>query len=156
MATLQKIKLFATQCGKARSPTRSPRTSPMVQFRRRKTTLRMLLNRNTGSQSPPRRRNSLIQKNHLIGALEEKKKEKHKELMRRNSLKELFVSSPPKEEAKEEIPRRELDSVGTVVGLGGPVIWSNGPGSPKPVWRGFRLRILLKRGWRPGLDTVFE
>ncbi|XP_028768287.1 uncharacterized protein LOC114725888 [Neltuma alba] len=155
MATLQKFKLLATQCGMTRSPTRSPRTSPMVQFRRRKITLRMLLNRNTGRQSP-RRRNSPIEKSLLFGVSEVKKKEKRKELMRRHSLKELFVSSPPKEETREDIPIRVSDSVGTVVGLGGPVIWSNGPGSPKSVWRGFRIRLLLKRGWRPGLDTVFE
>ncbi|XP_054824370.1 uncharacterized protein LOC129322231 [Prosopis cineraria] len=155
MATLQKFKLLATHCGMARSPTRSPRASPMVQFRRRKTTLRMLLNRNMGRQSP-RRRNSPIQQNHLFGVPEERKKEKRKELMRRNSLKELFVSSPPKEEANTEIPTRRLDSVGTVVGIGGPVVWSNGPGSPKPVWRGFRIRSLLKKGWHPGLQPISE
>lgn len=84
-------------------------------------------------------------------------KEKGKDLMRRHSLKELFMSSPPEEETSEESPTiREFDCDGNAVALGGSVIWSNEPGSPKPVRRGFRFRSLLKKAWRPGLDTIPE
>ncbi|KAF7827772.1 uncharacterized protein G2W53_018936 [Senna tora] len=155
MATLQKFKLLASRCGAAptQSPTRSPRTSPMVQLRRRKTTLRMLL-----SSRSPRRRDPPIQLKHLLNSSQKKtkkKKKKGEDFTERHSLKELFVSSPPEEESKKEIPMREMDSVRNVA-LGGSVIWSNEPGSPKPVWRVFRFRSLLKKSRRPALESISE
>ncbi|KAI6677084.1 hypothetical protein NL676_037880 [Syzygium grande] len=50
MATLQKFKLFAAQCGVALSPTCSPRASPVAQLCRQSqnTTLRMLFTRGRG------------------------------------------------------------------------------------------------------------
>ncbi|KAF5727740.1 hypothetical protein HS088_TW22G01437 [Tripterygium wilfordii] len=45
---------MATQCGVASSPKRSPRTSPLVQLHRRKTTLRMLLSRGRSPPGPSR------------------------------------------------------------------------------------------------------
>ncbi|KAM1402224.1 hypothetical protein ACFX2I_010999 [Malus domestica] len=53
MGTLQKFKLLATQCGVAQSPTRSPRTSPLIRFRRRKPTLLMLLTRSSSRRREP-------------------------------------------------------------------------------------------------------
>ncbi|XP_019427083.1 PREDICTED: uncharacterized protein LOC109335403 [Lupinus angustifolius] len=129
MATLQKFKLFATPCGVAQSPTQSPRTSPLVQFRRHKTTLQSLLWLNRSS----RRRDSPLLQEHSS----EKKG--------RNSLKELFVSSPPREEVEEKL---HVTSSTTVLG-------SVAVGNPG--WMGFRYRSLLKRkAWRPLLLTIHE
>ncbi|KAI9120163.1 hypothetical protein K1719_008811 [Acacia pycnantha] len=156
MATLQKFKLLAMQCGVVQSPTRSPRTSPLVQFQRRKTSLRMLLCRSTSSRAP-RRKESTIQLKHVLDSSEEE--ENGKDLMRRNSLKELFGSSLPNEEQEcqrqigeisdsEKLASRELRSVGV-----GSV---NGLGSPKPGWMRFRYRSLLRKSWRPALVTIPE
>ncbi|KAI4313892.1 hypothetical protein L6164_026838 [Bauhinia variegata] len=169
MATLQKFKLFATHCGVAPSPTRSPRTSPLVQLPRRKNTLRMLFSRST-SLRLPRRRDSPLQLKHLLDSSEEedekKEKEKGKDLAQRNSLKELFVSSPPKEEqGKGEISdihiATELGPAATetvsIAALGGPVSWRDGPGSLTSGWTGgFRCRSLLRKAWRPMLLTIPE
>ncbi|XP_054808704.1 uncharacterized protein LOC129310815 [Prosopis cineraria] len=152
MATLQKFKLLAMQCGVVQSPTRSPRTSPLVQLQRRKSSLRMLLCRSTSSRSP-RRRETILQLKHMLDASEEEEG-KGKDLMRRNSLKDLFGSSLPSEEegervisVSEKLPSRGFRSVvGSVDGLG----------SPKPVWTGFRYRSLLRKSWRPALVTIPE
>ncbi|KAM0976538.1 hypothetical protein FF1_019512 [Malus domestica] len=53
MGTLQKFKLLTTQCDVAQSPTRSPRSSPLIQLPRCKPTLLTLLTR-----SSSRRRDS--------------------------------------------------------------------------------------------------
>ncbi|XP_028757857.1 uncharacterized protein LOC114716944 [Neltuma alba] len=154
MATLQKFKLLAMQCGVVQSPTRSPRTSPLVQFQRRKTTLRMLLCRSTSSRSP-RRRETTFQLKHVMDSSEEE--DSGKDSMRRNSLKELFGSSLPNEEGGErqiteisesnKLPSREFHSfVGSI----------NGLGSPKPGWTRFRYRSLLRKSWRPALVTIPE
>ncbi|KAI4357772.1 hypothetical protein L6164_001699 [Bauhinia variegata] len=172
MATLQRFKLLATQCGVAPSPTRSPRTSPLVQLRRRKTTLRMLFSRSTSLRLSRRRDSpSPLQLKHLLDSPEEeedkkkKEKEKSKDYVQRNSLKELFVSSPPKEEEGEgEISEihnaTEFGSAATGTGsiaLGGSVSWRDGSGSPKPGWTvGFRCRSLLRKTWRPMLLTIPE
>lgn len=164
MATLQKFKLLAMQCGVVQSPTRSPRTSPLVHLPRRKTTLRMLLCRSTSRRSP-RQRDSPLQLKHLLDSAEEKEEEKSKDLMRRNSLKDLFVSPLPNQEEgdgeisnSEKIPSRELGSVGSMdLALAvGSVSWRDGSGSPKPVWTGFRYRSLLRKAWRPVLVTIPE
>ncbi|CAA0817269.1 50S ribosomal protein-related [Striga hermonthica] len=89
MATLQKFKLLATQCAVAGSPSRSPASSPVIHFRRRKT-LRMLLGRaggGGGRRLPPDRRRSLDR---------ERSREKDSELSSvSHKLRDLFVSSPP-------------------------------------------------------------
>lgn len=159
MATLHKFKLLAMQCGVAQSPTRSPKTSPLVQLPRRKTSLRMLLCRSTSRRrrdSPP------LQLKHLLDSPEEEKEEKKKSkeliLMRRNSLKDLFVSSLPNEEEEEEISvsqkidSRNFGSVGTIDFVAGPGRF----GSIKPGWSGFRYRLLLRKSWRPALVTIPE
>ena len=97
MATLQKFKLLATQCGVTQSPTRSPRTSPVVNFRRPKTTLRMLLTRTSSRKSSTCREISYPQS--FVGNLTEKKKG-DKGLSGR-TLKDLFVSSALLEEEKK-------------------------------------------------------
>ncbi len=163
MATLQKFKLLATQCGVAPSPTRSPRTSPVVHLRRRKTTLRMLLSRTTTTIG--RRSHSPAQT--LIPSIfsplkKDKKKEKENEnddvATQSRSLKDLFVSSPPLEESNHRGEMEEMIVVkAKSEGIGGGFDnWRTGPGSPKPVWNGFRYRSLLRRAWRPVLVTIPE
>ncbi|XP_019439041.1 PREDICTED: uncharacterized protein LOC109344740 [Lupinus angustifolius] len=143
MATLQKFKLFATLCGIAQSPTQSPRTSPLVNLRRPKTTLQTLLCLN---RSHRRRDSPLLQ-------------EHSSEKKRRNSLKELFVSSPPKE-GEEKVQAAAATMLGSVaignMGLIGPGS-TDGYGPRNPGWMGFRCRSLLKRkAWRPLLLTIHE
>ncbi|GAV65853.1 hypothetical protein CFOL_v3_09367 [Cephalotus follicularis] len=130
MASLQKFKLLATQCGVAPSPTRSP----VVQLRRRKTTLRMLLSRTNGRRSPCRRQ----QPNRQTVAVADL-------AVKKSSLKDLFVSSPPKCGSEEE-RNEELSNIG----LGSE------PVSSKPGWIGFRHKLLLRRAWRPMLVTILE
>ncbi|XP_061357753.1 uncharacterized protein LOC133302046 [Gastrolobium bilobum] len=141
MATLQKFKLLAMQCGVAQSPTQSPRTSPLVQLRQPKTTLRTLL-----CLSPsPRRQEHVLEK-------------KEKDPMRRHSLKDLFVSSPPRQEEQLHASTPMLGSlaVGNTA-LVGSDIWRYRPGSTNPVSTGFRCRSLLKRkAWRPLLLAIPE
>ncbi|TKY50868.1 hypothetical protein E2542_SST22374 [Spatholobus suberectus] len=133
MAALQKFKLFATPCGVGQSPTQSPRTSPLVQFRRPKTTLRTLLSLNRC----PRRQEHVVEK----------------DPMRRHSLKDLFVSSPPREEHVRDHETTPMLSSSFAI----PRSWSNEPGSTNPPWTGFRCRSLLKRKhWRPLLLTIPE
>ncbi|KAI9120193.1 hypothetical protein K1719_008841 [Acacia pycnantha] len=98
MATLQKFKLLVMQGGIVQSPTRSLRTSPLVQFQRCKTSLRMLLCRSTSSRDP-RRKDSTLQLKHVLDSSEEE--ENGKDLMLRNSLREFFGSSLPNEEECE-------------------------------------------------------
>ncbi|WCJ24479.1 hypothetical protein M5689_006437 [Euphorbia peplus] len=150
MAALQKFKLLATQCGVAQSPTRSPRTSPVVHLRRKKTTLRMLLTRTYGSGR--RRQDPSPTPHHqqmsILPPLPAKK---------RDSLKDLFVSSPPYE--AEENKRKVGEMIAgrcevyrmKVNGLGGDMA-----GSPRPGWIGFRHRSLLRRAWRPMLIGIPE
>ncbi|XP_050374252.1 uncharacterized protein LOC126791806 [Argentina anserina] len=137
MATLHKFKLLTLHCGAAQSPTRSPRTSPLIQLRRRKPSLLMLLSRSRSRRSHRRREST---------APVEPRPEK------RNSLKELFGSSPPFEGFEKMEKREEFGLV--VVGKegGGGV----GPGAPRPGWTGFRYRSLLRRAWRPVLVTIPE
>ncbi|XP_034202762.1 uncharacterized protein LOC117617486 [Prunus dulcis] len=141
MGTLQKFKLLATQCGVAQSPTRSPRTSPLIQLRRRKPTLLMLLTR-----SSSRRRDPPVQS----------LPQKAPSPVQRHSLKDLFVSSPPfelNEKRKSEIDTRQ--EFGLVVA--GKAVGGVGPGSPRPGWTGFRYKsLLLRRAWRPVLVTIPE
>ncbi|KAJ9140776.1 hypothetical protein P3X46_031380 [Hevea brasiliensis] len=151
MATLQKFKLLATECGVAQSPTRSPRTSPVVHLRRKKTTLRMLLSRSSGSgrRSPPRHERPPIHCQPRIAApLPEKK---------RDTLKDLFVSSPSFEDEENKGKVREM--IGgkcevftmRVNGLAGEPA-----DSPRQGWIGFRHRSLIRRAWRPILVAIPE
>lgn len=143
MATLQKFKLLAIHCGSSKSPTRSPRTSPIVQLRRRKTTLRMLLRRS------PRRRGTALQR-------ERPSEKKSGNLVRRHSLKDLFGSSPPGEEdIKIDVVVVQETHRSVNSGLDGSVY---GTGSPGPGWTtGFRCRSLLSRkAWRPVLLAIHE
>ncbi|XP_030442782.1 uncharacterized protein LOC115665043 [Syzygium oleosum] len=153
MATLQKFKLFAAQCGVAPSPTRSPRASPVVQLRRQsqKTTLRMLFTR--GGVVGARRVDSVEPE---LGH------EKKKKSVSGRTLKDLFVSPPPS-------PERDHDRRGGARGdrsggeevfpfhagsLGGLI---TGPGSPRPVFMGLRFRsLMLRKAWRPTLETIPE
>ncbi|KAI6677086.1 hypothetical protein NL676_037882 [Syzygium grande] len=151
MATLQKFKLFAAQCGVAPSPTRSPRASPIVQLRRQsqKTTLRMLFTH--GGVVGARRVDSVKP---------ESGHEKKKKSVSGRTLKDLFVSPPPS-------PEREHDRRGGARGdrsggeevfpfhagsLGGLIA---GLGSPRPVFMGLRFRsLMLRKAWRPPLETT--
>ncbi|XWS34997.1 hypothetical protein CRYUN_Cryun21dG0086700 [Craigia yunnanensis] len=146
MATLQKFKLLATQCGVTQSPTRSPRTSPVVNFRRPKTTLRMLLTRSNRCKSSTCREMSYPQS--FVGNLPEKKKG-DKDLSGR-TLKDLFVSSPLLEEddngkvVKEKFGRKNEVVLATQFsGLNG---LGDEPGSPRPGWIGFRHKIAVEEG----------
>ncbi|XWS22474.1 hypothetical protein CRYUN_Cryun29cG0038100 [Craigia yunnanensis] len=152
MATLQKFKLLATQCG----VTQSPRTSPVVNFRRPKTTLRMLLTRTSSSKSSTHREMSYPQS--FVGNLPEKKKG-NKDLSGR-TLKDLFVSSPLiEEEVDGKVVEEKFGGKSEVVletqynGLNG---LAGEPGSPRPGWIGFRHRIRLRKAWRPMLMTIPE
>ncbi|XWS68830.1 hypothetical protein CRYUN_Cryun04dG0126600 [Craigia yunnanensis] len=157
MATLQKFKLLATQCGVTQSPTRSPRTSPVVHFRRPKNTLRMLLTRTSNRKSSICREMSYPQS--FVGNLPEKKKG-DKDLSSR-TLKDLFVSSPPLEEEEDDDDEgkvvKEKFSGKSEVDLGTKFSDLNGlGGSPRPGWIRFRHRMLLRRAWRPMLITIPE
>ncbi|GMJ13122.1 hypothetical protein like AT1G68430 [Hibiscus trionum] len=153
MTTLQKFKLLATQCGVTQSPTRSPRTSPLVNFRRPKTTLRMLLTR-TGSRKSSNAREMQYPQS-FIGISAEKKKcgDGH-------TLKDLFVSSPSPEEGDDggKECRMVKDTFGGKgeVALATKVGGVDGLGSPRPGWIGFRHRMLLRKAWRPMLQTIHE
>ncbi|RAL50791.1 hypothetical protein DM860_015938 [Cuscuta australis] len=146
MATLQKFKLFATQCAVAGSPTRSPTTSPVIHFRRRKT-LGMLLSLGADHGSPDLRREA---------------KAEEKEMAARRKLKDLFVSSssppppqPPCDNMSENL-REELLSAAFYGdgGLGGGGSSIKRVGS-RPLSATFRQR-LLRRSWRPVLIAIPE
>ncbi|XVF84762.1 hypothetical protein PTKIN_Ptkin17bG0065100 [Pterospermum kingtungense] len=156
MATLQKFRLLATQCGVTPSPTRSPRTSPVVNICRPKTTLRMLLTRTSSRKSSTCREMPYPQS--FVGNLPEKKKD-----LSGRTLKDLFVSSPLLEEEDEDedggVVEKKFGEKSDVV-LATQLSGLNGlgrePGSPRPGWIGFRRRMLLRRGWRPMLSTIPE
>ncbi|CAH8358901.1 unnamed protein product [Eruca vesicaria subsp. sativa] len=143
MATLQRFKFLATQCGVEQSPTRSPSpsTSPLVQFRRKKTTLKMLLSLG----SPSRREQTLI----------------HHEASHRDvggrKLRDLFVSSSPLEEEEEEEEERPKGKTKEEVlaAMRAKLNASAGSQMESAVWFGFSKR-LLKRAWRPKLGTITE
>ncbi|XP_052204440.1 uncharacterized protein LOC127809582 [Diospyros lotus] len=155
MAALYKVKLLATQCAVAGSPTRSPTTSPVIHLRRRKT-LRMLLSRAAPSSrrlprrepSPDRRRTT------SSGA---GSPEKSKELAVSHKLRDLFVSSPPLEDDRAKV--RDLGEAflpGAGVSGGGAMGGRRGaPRSLRPLSAAFRQR-LLRRPWRPVLLTIPE
>lgn len=114
----------------------------MVQLRRRKTNLRSR-----------RRRNLPVQQKPLLDSSQ--KKDKVKDSARKKSLKELFVSLPAEEEEDNVEENSVKLSVGNVA-AGGSGTWRYGSGLNRPVWNGFRCRSLLRRAWRPVLDTISE
>ncbi|CAN1241446.1 hypothetical protein LINPERPRIM_LOCUS4964 [Linum perenne] len=141
MATLQKFKLLATQCGVAPSPTRSPMTSPVVQFPRRKSSLRMLLTRSSGRRLRERE----------IAPPQPRPEER-----RRGTLKDLFTSSPAgalQEEEEEDEEGKSLmnggDKYCQVWRMKKEVVGAAG-------WIGFRHRSILRRAWRPVLIGIPE
>lgn len=148
MAALQKFKLLATQCGVAPSPTRSPTTSPLVHLTSpHKTTLRMLLSRGAG-----RRRNSIDM---LLPC--EKKKDRDSA---RHKLKDLFGLSSSlsdednlESESKADPPAKgNYDfSLEGMKGVGGDDL-----SSPRRGFVGFRYKALLKKSWKPPLETIPE
>ncbi|ESQ28427.1 hypothetical protein EUTSA_v10019521mg [Eutrema salsugineum] len=149
MATLQRFKFLATQCGVTQSPTRSPspRTSPLVQFRRKKTTLKMLLS----LRSPSRREQPLINQGRSSAA--------DKEDVAGRKLRDLFVSSSTVEEEEEENERPKGKTKEEV--LAAMAAKLNAAASLQmesdatPVLFGFSKR-LLQRAWRPKLGTIPE
>ena len=141
MATLERFKFLAMHCEVPQSPTRSPspRTSPLVQFRPKKTTLKMLL-----SLIPPSRREQpLIHQARSLAA--------DKDVAGRK-LRDLFVSSSPVEE--EEVKERPKGKTKEEV-LAANAAKLNAPASSQPVWLGISKR-LLQRAWRPKLGTIPE
>ncbi|KAJ4909752.1 hypothetical protein Rs2_04373 [Raphanus sativus] len=147
MATLQRFKFLATQCGVAPSPTRSPspRTSPLVQFRRKKTTLKMLL-----SLIPPSRREqprihhgrSLAADTDVAG----------------RKLRDLFVTSSPVAEEEEKETRKGKTKEEVLAAMAAKLSAAGSSqveNSTAPVWFRFNKR-LLQRAWRPKLGTIPE
>ncbi|KAF8116966.1 hypothetical protein N665_0013s0025 [Sinapis alba] len=148
MATLQRFKFLATQCGVAPSPTRSPspRTSPLVQFRPKKTTLKMLL-----SLIPPSRREQpLIHQARSLAA--------DKDVAGRK-LRDLFVTSSPVEEEEEEKERpkgkTKEEVLAAMAAKLNAAASSQVENNAAPVWSRFSKR-LLQRAWRPKLGTIPE
>ncbi|KAF8378673.1 hypothetical protein HHK36_030022 [Tetracentron sinense] len=152
MATLQKFKLFATQCAIAGSPSRNPTTSPVFQLRRRKT-LRMLLSRSSSGRRYPRRE-ELPDRQRIVRDLPEKNKG-----LLSHKLKDLFVSSPPLENNVKVMEKKIGDSCeGFPSALnrgGGWAAWRGGAGSPRPMTAKFRYRF-VKRVFRPVLVSIPE
>ncbi|KAM7271784.1 hypothetical protein ACFE04_030998 [Oxalis oulophora] len=156
MATIQRFKfmIFATQCSVAQSPTRSPATSPLVQLRRQKTTLRMLLTRKSSDILPPRSSSQEYSKtttNQQSIAMSSTKKSK---------LKDLFVSASSPEfgeeaERKSDCKVSDVAASIKVNGLGGIGVRESA-GSMRSGWTGFRHRVLLRKAWRPLLVTIPE
>ncbi|KAK7407518.1 hypothetical protein VNO78_09471 [Psophocarpus tetragonolobus] len=129
MATLQKFKHLAIQCGGGAS--QRPTRSPAVPLRRGKTTLRMLLSRR-------HRRESTLRRECLL------EKTKGEDRVRRHSLKDLFKSAPP---GREDVTNEDRHISGSAYE----------PGSPKHASTGFRYRSLLSsKAWRPILLSITE
>ncbi|KAJ1390543.1 hypothetical protein SESBI_37444 [Sesbania bispinosa] len=105
----------------------------------------MLLGRRGGAR---RRREPMLQRECLL-------EKKGDDLVRRHSLKDLFVSSPPGE---EDITNHETHNDNSVANENSGVNGSGHvPGSPRPAGSGFRYKSLLsKKAWRPVLLTIDE
>ncbi|CAN0913698.1 hypothetical protein LINGRAHAP2_LOCUS28090, partial [Linum grandiflorum] len=175
MATLQKFKHFATQCG-AGNPTQSPTTSPVFHLRRhhnhrRRNTLRMLLSRGGGSTTPERHHLRAMamfdspprgEKNQIVVQQRDLPVDSHRA---RRKLKDLFVSStsPPFDDHRKQ-SRDEVRLLSD--GCGGSSNSSGGGGGGgggvcgrrsgiRPAAARFRCR-LMRRAWRPVLVTIPE
>nr|XP_043639095.1 uncharacterized protein LOC122610166 [Erigeron canadensis] len=147
MATLQKIRLLATQCAVA-PPTRSPSpsTSPVIHLRRRKT-LRMLLGR--------RRMPEFTDRSDVNSSENRKCHHNNNNVGVRKKLKDLLVSSSPpsprllEEKGCDEIKRWGVDG-------GGGMIFRRGGGGLRGRLSGTLRQRLLRRAWRPVLVTIPE
>ncbi|CAN1122676.1 hypothetical protein LINPERPRIM_LOCUS2850 [Linum perenne] len=148
MATLQKFKHFASQCGASTgNPTQSPTTSPVFHLRHhrhRRNTLRMLLSR---GGTPDRHRRGDIQ-----AQQRDLPTDSHRA---RRKLKDLFVSSPPFDDHRKQ--NRGCDEVRLLTegGVGSNSSGGGGGGGLRPAAARFRYR-LLRRAWRPVLVTIPE
>ncbi|XP_038885993.1 uncharacterized protein LOC120076298 [Benincasa hispida] len=160
MATLHKFKLLASQCAVAGSPTRSPNASPVIHLRRRRRkTLRMLLNR-TDRRRFPYQDNSADSQDvddddDDSDLMIPEKNEK--EVRARRKLKDLFVSSPPLEDKVSDRRIEEEEGFLTAAntsaaGIGSP---STTRRSLRPISATFRYRF-LRRAWRPVLVAIPE
>ncbi|CAN1122677.1 hypothetical protein LINPERPRIM_LOCUS2850 [Linum perenne] len=161
MATLQKFKHFASQCGASTgNPTQSPTTSPVFHLRHhrhRRNTLRMLLSR---GGTPDRHRRAMA-----IGDIQAQQRDLPTDSHRaRRKLKDLFVSSPPFDDHRKQ--NRGCDEVRLLTeggvgsnssggGGGGGGGLSGRRGGLRPAAARFRYR-LLRRAWRPVLVTIPE
>ncbi|KGN63132.1 uncharacterized protein LOC101215025 [Cucumis sativus] len=164
MATLHKFKLLASQCAVAGSPTRSPNASPLIHLRRRRRkTLRMLLNRTDRRRFPFQDNSADSQDlddhdhdhddNHNL--IPEKNE---KEVRARRKLKDLFVSSPPPLEDRlsdRRIEEQEAFLTSTNTNAAGISSPSTTRRSLRPVSATFRYRF-LRRAWRPVLVAIPE
>ncbi|XP_022993370.1 uncharacterized protein LOC111489414 [Cucurbita maxima] len=160
MATLHKFKLLASQCAVAGCPTQSPTASPVFHLRRRRRkTLRMLLNR-TDRRRFPYQDNSADPQDvdddddDDDNMIPEKN---DKEVRARRKLKDLFVSSPPLEDKVSDRRIEEQEALLTTAntsaaGIGTPSITRR---SLRPISATFRYRF-LRRAWRPVLVTIPE
>ncbi|CAI0450989.1 unnamed protein product [Linum tenue] len=172
MATLQKFKHFAAQCGAASTgnPTHSPTTSPVVHLRRRKT-LRMLLSRGSPAADHHRRAMAMFDEG------QKQRRDLPSDCKRaRRRLKDLFVSSsPPLDDDRTK--NRGRDGVRMLTAGPGEIddgasdrgVGSNGDYTNSGFGRGFSGRRrglrqgaasfrcrLLRRAWRPVLVTIPE
>ncbi|XP_044489007.1 uncharacterized protein LOC123213598 [Mangifera indica] len=160
MAALQKFKILATPCGVVQSPTGSSRTSPLVQLPRKMTTLRMLLTKNTSRYSQKllsSQQEVVVLVDHEHDVLDETKKKKSQS----NTLKDLFLSSFEDDNVRnvkaddddDDMKVRDKSEILLMKklqgGLGGE------PGMSRPVWVGFRHR-LLRKAWKPKLVSIPE
>ncbi|CAK9326144.1 unnamed protein product [Citrullus colocynthis] len=160
MATLHKFKLLASQCAVAGSPTPSPTASPVIHLRRRRRkTLRMLLNR-TDRRRFPYQDNSTDPQDvddHDDDDHNMISEKNEKEVRARRKLKDLFVSSPPLEDKVSDRRIEEQEGLLTAAntsaaGIGSP---STTRRSLRPISATFRYRF-LRRAWRPVLVAIPE
>ncbi|KAG6578345.1 uncharacterized protein LOC111809331 [Cucurbita pepo subsp. pepo] len=160
MATLHKFKLLASQCAVAGCPTQSPTASPVFHLRRRRRkTLRMLLNRADRRRFPYQDNSADPQDvddddDDDDNMIPEKN---DKEVRARRKLKDLFVSSPPLEDKVSDRRIEEQEALLTTAntgaaGIGTPSITRR---SLRPISATFRYRF-LRRAWRPVLVTIPE
>lgn len=159
MATLHKFKLLASQCAVAGSPTRSPTASPVIHLRRRRRkTLRMLLNRTDRRRFPYQDNSADPQDVDDDDDDDNMIPEKNdKEVRARRKLKDLFVSSPPLEDnvSDRRIEEQEGLLTATNTSAAGIGTTSTTRRSLRPISATFRYRF-LRRAWRPVLVAIPE
>ncbi|XP_023546418.1 uncharacterized protein LOC111805523 [Cucurbita pepo subsp. pepo] len=159
MATLHKFKLLASQCAVTGSPTRSPTASPVIHLRRRRRkTLRMLLNRTDRRRFPYQDTSADPQDVDDDDDDENMIPEKNdKEVRARRKLKDLFVSSPPLEDKVSDRRIEEQEGLLTAINASAAGIGTTSTTrrSLRPISTTFRYRF-LRRAWRPVLVAIPE